>query len=62
MKKNTWIAIGICIALTLLAIDGSTGWGWADYRPLRNFDYFGLGISWLLFIFVLIRDKIRGEA
>ncbi|MGF6855492.1 hypothetical protein [Paraburkholderia sp. CI3] len=62
MKKNTWIAIVICIALTLLAIDGSTGWRWADYRPLRNFDYFGLGISWLLFIFVLIRDKIRGEA
>lgn len=62
MKKDTWIAIGICLLLTLMAIDGSTGWGWADYRPLRNFDYFGLGVSWLLFIFVLVRDKLRGEA
>ncbi|MGF6260426.1 hypothetical protein [Paraburkholderia youngii] len=62
MKKNTWIAIAICIALTLAAVDGSTGWGWTDYRPLRNFDYFGLGVSWLLFIFVLVRDKIKGEA
>ncbi|CAB3723490.1 hypothetical protein [Paraburkholderia rhynchosiae] len=62
MKKDTWIAIVICIVLTLVAMDGSTGLGWADYRPLRNFDYFGLGISWLLFIFVLVRDKMKGEA
>ncbi|MBB5411104.1 hypothetical protein OKW40_000969 [Paraburkholderia sp. RAU6.4a] len=45
MKKDTWIAAGICFLLTVAAYIGSTGLGYADYRPLRNFDYFGLGVA-----------------
>jgi hypothetical protein len=62
MKKETWIAVGICFLLTAAACIGSTGLGYADYRPLRNFDYFGLGISWLIFIIVLLRDRRNGTA
>ena len=62
MKKNTWIAVGICLLLTAAACIGSTGLGYADYRPLRNFDYFGLGVSWLVFIIVLARDRWAGMA
>ncbi|WP_322045394.1 hypothetical protein [Paraburkholderia sp. J67] len=62
MKKETGIAVGICLLLTAAACIGSTGLGYADYRPLRNFDYFGLGVSWLMFIIFLIRDRRAGIA
>jgi hypothetical protein len=62
MKKNTYIAVGICLLLTLAACIGSTGLGFATYRPLRNFDYFGLGVSWLVFLVVLARDWRSGVA
>ncbi|WP_321817363.1 MULTISPECIES: hypothetical protein [Paraburkholderia] len=62
MKKETAIAVGICLLLTVAACIGSTGLGYADYRPLRNFDYFGLGVSWLMFIIFLIRDRRAGIA
>ncbi|MGF6638096.1 hypothetical protein OKW38_000315 [Paraburkholderia sp. MM5496-R1] len=57
MKKDTWIAVGICLLITVAACIGSTGLGYADYRPLRNFDYFGLGVAWLVFVANLIRDQ-----
>ncbi|MGF6855514.1 hypothetical protein [Paraburkholderia sp. CI3] len=43
--------------ITVAACIGSTGLGYADYRPLRNFDYFGLGVAWLVFVANLIRDQ-----
>lgn len=62
MQKNTCIAVGICLLLTAAACIGSTGLGFATYRPLRNFDYFGLGVSWLMFIVLLVRDWRNGTA
>lgn len=62
MKKTTWIAVGLCLLLTVAACIGSTGLGYADYRPLRNFDYFGLGVAWLAFLVMLLRDRRTGVA
>ncbi|AKC69456.1 hypothetical protein [Pandoraea oxalativorans] len=62
MKKQTWIAVWICLFLTVLACIGSTGLGYADYRPLRNFDYFGLGVAWAGFIVTLLMDRRAGRA
>lgn len=39
-------AVAICIVLSIAVVIGSTGWGYAEYRPLRNYDIFALTISW----------------
>ncbi|KAF7962604.1 hypothetical protein AWV79_15915 [Cupriavidus sp. UYMMa02A] len=57
MKKEMWIGVAMCVFLSVAACIGSTGLGYADYRPLRNFDYFALGISWIFLIVTLIKDR-----
>ena len=46
MRKPETIAIVACLALTLAAFVGSTGLGYAAYRPLRYYDIFSLVIAW----------------
>ncbi|MFS8979131.1 hypothetical protein PO002_32365 [Cupriavidus necator] len=57
MKKEMWIGVWMCVFLSVAACIGSTGLGYAEFRPLRNFDYFALGVSWLFLIVTIIRDS-----
>ncbi len=61
MKRDMWIGVAMCMVLSIAACIGSTGLGYADYRPLRNFDYFALGVSWLFLIVTIIRDSRNGN-
>lgn len=56
MRKPETIAIVACLALTLAAFVGSTGLGYAEYRPLRNFDIFAFVLSWAGLAFLMWRD------
>ncbi len=47
MSRSEIAAGAICVFLTLAVIIGSTGWGYADYRPLRDYDIFSISVSWL---------------
>lgn len=40
-------AILACVVLSLAVFVGSTGLGYAVYRPLRYYDIFSLAIAWL---------------
>lgn len=62
MKKHMWVAVGICALLTVAACIGSTGLGYADYRPLRYRDCFALGVAWSYLIVALVRDCRVGNA
>lgn len=57
MKKEMWIGVWMCVLLSVAACIGSTGLGYADYRPLRNFDYFALAFSWVFLIVTLVKDR-----
>lgn len=46
IEKHEMTAIVVCVILSLSVYIGSTGFGYADFRPLRNFDIFALVISW----------------
>lgn len=46
MRKPETIAIVACLALSLAVFVGSTGLGYAEYRPLRFYDIFSLVIAW----------------
>lgn len=46
MRKPETVAIIACLALSLAVFVGSTGLGYAEYRPLRFYDVFSLVISW----------------
>lgn len=50
-------AVAICVALSIAVVIGSTGWGYAEYRPLRNYDIFALTISWVGLAFYLWRSR-----
>jgi hypothetical protein len=45
--RNEWIAIGACLLLSIAVFIGSTGLGYAVYRPLRYYDIFSLVIAWV---------------
>lgn len=57
MRKPESIAIIACLALTLAVFVGSTGLGYAEYRPLRNFDTFAFVLSWAGLAFHMWRDR-----
>lgn len=57
MKKPMWIAVGICLLITLAACIGSTGLGYADYRPLRYRDCFALVAAWLYIFVMFVKDS-----
>ena len=45
--RDQWIAIGACVLLSVAVFVGSTGLGYAIYRPLRYYDIFSLVAAWL---------------
>lgn len=57
MSKTELQALAICLALSLAVVIGSTGWGYADYRPLRNYDIFALTISWVGLAFYVWKGR-----
>ena len=57
MRKSELTAIIVCIILSLAVFVGSTGLGYAVYRPLRYYDIFSLVISWVDLAFYLWRDR-----
>lgn len=62
MRKPEWIAIIACIVLSLAVFIGSTGLGYAVYRPLRYYDIFSLIISWAGLAFIMWRARRAGGA
>ena len=60
MRKPEWIAIVACIVLSLAVFIGSTGLGYAVYRPLRYYDVFSLVISWAGLAFTMWRARRAG--
>lgn len=60
MRKVEIIACVVCIFLSLVVFVGSTGLGYAVYRPLRYYDIFSLFIAWMGFIFLLWRGRQAG--
>jgi len=57
LTRTELYAVAICIVLSIAVVIGSTGWGYADYRPLRNYDIFALTISWAGLAFYLWRSR-----
>ena len=57
MRKPEPIAIIACIILSLAVFIGSTGLGYAVYRPLRYYDIFSLVIAWAGLAFYLWRGR-----
>lgn len=57
MNKNVTIAVVICLLLTAAVWIGSTGWGYAQYRPIRNYDLFSLAAAWIGVIYALVKDS-----
>ena len=45
--KSEWIAVAACVFLSIAVFVGSTGLGYAVYRPLRYYDIFSLVAAWL---------------
>jgi hypothetical protein len=63
MRKTEMTAIIACVVLSLAVFIGSTGLGYAVYRPLRYYDIFSLVIAWSGLAFHLWRGRRadRGE-
>lgn len=61
MRKSERTAIIVCIILSLAVFVGSTGLGYAVYRPLRYYDIFSLVISWVGLAFYLWRDRRKAS-
>lgn len=57
MHKAEIIPLVVCIFLSLVVFVGSTGLGYAAYRPLRYYDIFSLFIAWAGLIFFLWRGR-----
>lgn len=60
MRKPEVIAIIACVVLSLTVFIGSTGLGYAAYRPLRFYDIFSLVIAWGGLAFHLWRGRRVG--
>lgn len=59
MDRNKWIAVGVCLLLTIAAYIGSTGLFYTSFRPIRNYDLVAFAGSWIGLIYMLIRDRKR---
>lgn len=55
MRKPEMTALFVCVVLSLAVFIGSTGLGYAEYRPLRFYDIFSLVIAWTGLAFHLWR-------
>lgn len=60
MTKPEVNAIIACIVLSLAVFIGSTGLGYAVYRPLRYYDVFSLVISWVGLAIFMWRARRAG--
>lgn len=60
MRRDELTAIAICVVLSLAVFIGSTGLGYAVYRPLRYYDIFSLVIAWAGLGFHLWRGRRAG--
>ncbi|MFA5963366.1 MAG: hypothetical protein WC804_05060 [Sphingomonas sp.] len=60
MRKPEMTAIVACIVLSLAVFVGSTGLGYAVYRPLRYYDIFSLVLAWTGLFFHLWRGRRSG--
>ena len=61
MNKNKWIAVVVCMILTLGAYMGSTGLFYTTFRPIRNYDLIAFAGSWIGLIYMMIRDRKRTD-
>lgn len=61
MRKSELTAIVVCIVLSIAVFVGSTGLGYAVYRPLRYYDIFSLVIAWVGLAFYLWRDRRKAS-
>lgn len=61
MDKNKWIAVAVCVLLTIAAYIGSTGLFYTDFRPIRNYDLIAFAGSWAGLIYMMIRDSRRQD-
>lgn len=57
MRKYEITAIIVCLVLTAIVFVGSTGLGYADYRPLRDYDIISISVSWLGLAFYLFQGR-----
>ncbi|MCA1855576.1 hypothetical protein LE190_06500 [Massilia oculi] len=57
MNQAKWIAIVVCVLLTIGAYIGSTGLFYAEFRPIRNYDLVAFATSWAGLIYYLVRDR-----
>ena len=57
MRKAELIAVLACAVLSLAVFIGSTGLGYAIYRPLRFYDIFSLVIAWTGLAYHLWRGR-----
>lgn len=57
MHKDQLAAIIVCVVLSLTVFIGSTGLGYAAYRPLRYYDVFSLVIAWTGLAWQLLRGR-----
>lgn len=60
MRKPEMTALLACVVLSLAVFIGSTGLGYAVYRPLRYYDVFSLVISWAGLAFTMWRARRAG--
>lgn len=61
MRKPEIMAVLVCILLSLAVFIGSTGLGYAVYRPLRYYDIFSLVIAWSGLAFHLWHGRRAGQ-
>ena len=60
MGKAERNAVLACLVLSLAVFVGSTGLGYAIYRPLRYYDIFSLVIAWAGFALHVWRMRRAG--
>lgn len=59
MRNPVLVAFAACVVLSIAVFVGSTGLGYAVYRPLRYYDIFSLVVAWAGFAFHVWRDRAR---
>lgn len=60
MSRSVLNAVIACVVLSLAVFVGSTGLGYAVYRPLRYYDIFSLVIAWSGFALHVWRGRRAG--
>lgn len=61
MDKNKWIAVAVCLGLTVAAFIGSTGLFYAEFRPIRNYDLIAFAGSWAGLLYTFFKNRSRHD-